>query len=192
MWAQVSSVATLSTILVLSVSKFHDYGEITNGVQWRVPHWALSLAYHGYGITSLWLDHHVALWWLVECRMTRVRFQSLNECCLLCLNVAGICRHQWTYSPPLLILKVTFKIPQSFDTVALPLLVSQTWWPDFRHFTCCLWAKRGGHTSGISHVMLFVTFWLAEAAHVIGNLEPSIGYWDLCVFVTMHLTGVML
>lgn len=135
MWAQVISVATLSTILVLSVSRFHDYGEITNGVQWRVPHWAVSLACHGYGTTSLWLDNHVSLGWLMECRMTRVWFQSLNECCLLCLNVAGICRHQWTY------LHYLFWRLRSKSPSLLTLLLC-----------LCLWARHDGQTSGISHV----------------------------------------
>ena len=43
----------------------------------------------------------------------------------------------------------------------------------------CLWVKHGSHTSGFSHGMLSVTFWLAEAAWLIDSQEPyeSLSTW---------------
>ena len=35
-----------------------------------------------------------------------------------------------------------------------------------------LWGRHGGHSSGFSRGILFVTLWLAEAARMLGSLEP--------------------
>ena len=66
----------------------------------------------------------------------------------------GALINEWVLS---VVLKVLFGIHQSF---VLLLCFS-------------LWIKHGGHTSGFSCWVLSVTFWSAEAAWVIGNLEPS-------------------
>ena len=38
-----------------------------------------------------------------------------------------------------------------------------------------LWGERGGHSSGFSHGIYFVTLWLAEVARMIGSPGPSLG-----------------
>lgn len=38
-----------------------------------------------------------------------------------------------------------------------------------------LFGRCGGHSEGYLHWILLLTFWLAEAAQVIGCLEPSVG-----------------
>ena len=76
---------------------------------------------------------------------------SVFECSLAHLNTADLTRYQRTY-PPCLALLLCFR----------------------------KWDKQGGHSSGFSREILFVTFWLAAAARVIDSLKTSydefIGY----------------
>ena len=98
---------------------------------YKVPYWALSLASFPF-LTSFRSDQHMALHWLVECKMIRVSLQHSNECSLLhSLRMISLVIREWV---PLLSLKVSFRINQSFALLLWFKLVRKTGWPIFRIF----------------------------------------------------------
>ena len=117
---------------------------------------------HRYGPTSFQSDHHAGQCWPVEC-VTWVWFHRSSACCRTCWIWAQViyifisCQQWHNYATPWLTLKVVFTFHQS---CALLLCYS-------------LLAKHGSQSSGFLQSLLSVMFWLAEAIHVTGSLEPS-------------------
>ena len=71
---------------------------------------------------------------------------------------------------------ITVPLPQAFAPAAMLFETSQSF-AVFLPFS--RWSKHGGHSSWFSRGVLFVTFWLAEAARAIGSQEPCMRRWVL-------------
>ena len=123
----------------------------------RVLCWALCHTSHSYSPTSFRSKHHVVLCWLVECMMSWVWIQNSNTyiICLVWLRPLSVTIHEHVLLPTL------------FEgSVQNPLVL----------LLCCYASGREPNMAATFRAFCarydcFVTFWLAEAAWVIGCLE---------------------